>query len=360
MSALLYSEVEEDLRASVRALLAAHCAPEALLGRVEQPDLHDAKVWHGLGSELGVAGLAVPEHLGGAGAGWRETAVVLEELGRSLAPVPYLGSSVIATAVLLAAGETQLLPEVAAGRRIAALALPFATWPDAPLPDRLSIDGGTLTGRVQGVADARHADLLLVYAGGALHAVEAARVLRTPVTSLDLTRPLCDLDFAGTPYTTLAFGPDAERAVRAGLTAGAALLPSEMLGVAEWCLTAIVGYAKERYQFGRQIGSFQAVKHRLADLWIGVTQARAVARNAASALADGSPGVAAETALAKAFVSGVVVRTAEESLHLHGAIGFTWEHPMHLFLKRAKSTSLALGTADRHRAALAGLVNLPA
>jgi alkylation response protein AidB-like acyl-CoA dehydrogenase len=145
--------------------------------------------------------------------------------------------------------------------------------------------------------------------------------------------------------------------VTTALTTGAALLASEQVGLAQWCLDTTVGYLKNRYQFGRQVGSFQALKHRLADLWTRVAQARAVARYAAASIGTDDAAVAA--ALAQAYCAETAVLAAEECVQLHGGIGFTWEHPAHLYLKRAKSSAIALGTPDRHRAVLANLVNLP-
>jgi alkylation response protein AidB-like acyl-CoA dehydrogenase len=180
-----------------------------------------------------------------------------------------------------------------------------------------------------------------------------------PLVSLDMTRPLADLRLAGAGGRLLAQGPEALAAVDRALTAGAALLASEQLGVAEWALETTLAYVKIRHQFGRPVGSFQAVKHRLADLWVAVTQLRAVARYAADALAADSPDAPVAASIAQAFGSQVAVVAAEEAVQLHGGIGFTWEHPAHLFLKRAKSASIALGSADRHRTRLATLVDLP-
>lgn len=365
---LLYSDVEDDLRRELRALLTDRCPSADLPARVETEQAHDVGLWTALAGELGVAGLPVPMETGGAGAGWRETAVVLEELGRAAAPVPYLTSSVLATAALLAAGDDRLLPGTAAGDRIAALALPFSSPPDLPFPDTVAHAGGGLTGTVTSVAGALSADLLLVPASGddgpGLYVVDTAAagdtVRRTARCSLDLTRPLADVALHAAPATALVTGDEADRVLRRALTTGAALLASEQLGVAQWCLSTTVAYVQERHQFARPVGSFQAVKHRLADLWALVMQARAVARHAAAALDAGTADLRLEAALAKAFVSEVVVEAAETALQLHGGIGFTWEHPVHLYLKRAKSSALALGTADRHRAALARLVDLPA
>ncbi|MEV4565638.1 acyl-CoA dehydrogenase family protein [Nonomuraea sp. NPDC049419] len=348
---LLYSEVEEELRAAVRGLLADRCPPSAVLQRVEsQP--YDLDLWKTLAGEIGVAGLLVPEELGGAGASASEAAVVLEELGRAVAPVPFFTSSVLATRALLPTRDA-LLGELAEGRRTAALVVSFGA--SAYRPDRgasVRVDGGgRLSGSVTGVAGAEVADVLLVPVDGDLYAVEGdaieAGVVRV-VSSLDLTRPVATVTFTRT------------RARRVGacdlaavLRFGAGLLASEQLGVAEWCLQTTLAYVKERHQFARPVGSFQALKHRLADLWLDVVRARAAARNA---VADAS---SISVAVAQSWNAGVAVHAAEEALQLHGGIGMTWEHPVHLYLKRAKATEVALGTPGDHREALASLVDVP-
>jgi alkylation response protein AidB-like acyl-CoA dehydrogenase len=302
--------------------------------------------------------------------------VVAEEAGRAVAPVPYLGSAVVATTALLAAGDVQLLTALADGTATAVLAIPFAAAPGAsPQPTvRLGAptaqvaageDGYRLSGMVTGVADALLADVVLVPADGVpygLYAVRTAQpgVSLAPVVSLDMTRQLADLTLEEAPGRRVASGEAARQAVAAALAAGAAMLASELLGTAERCLEITVAYLKERRQFARPIGSFQALKHRVADLWVGVTQARAAARYGAACLAAGDPDAPVAVALAKAACSDVAVRAAQECVQLHGGTGFTWEHPAHLYLKRAKSSSIAFGTADRHRASLARLANLPA
>ncbi|WP_026406173.1 acyl-CoA dehydrogenase family protein [Actinomadura rifamycini] len=359
MTDLLYTEIENDLRASVREVLEDKAPWTAVLAGTEKDEPHDAALWTAVAAQLGCAGLPVPEDLGGAGASWRETAVVMEELGRAAAPVPFLTSSVVATAALLAAGERDLLGRLAAGEAIAVLAVPFAAAPGADPaagPGAPTLSGGALTGAVAGVADGMAADVLLVPAAGGLYAVDAAHARRTAVTSLDMTRRLADVAFDGAPARPVADGPDA---VRAALLTGAALLASEQLGIAERCLDDTVAYVKTRYQFGRQIGSYQALKHRLADLWTSITQARAAARYAASCAAAADPDLPVAAAVAQAHCSAVAVKAAEECVQMHGGIGFTWEHSAHLFLKRAKADSIALGSPDRHRAALAALADLP-
>ena len=355
MSDLLYSDVEEELRASVRSLLADRAGFEAVLSRIESAEPVDLKLWRALAVDLGVAGLPVAEADGGAGASWRETAVVLEELGRSVAPVPFLGNSVLAVAALLGTGDP-LLDAVAAGSRTATLAVPLSAHRAGDWT--VTADGDRLDGTVTSVVDAGCAEVLLVPTAAGLYAVDAADAERAPVVSFDLTRPLTDVTLRG--VTGRLVSADAAAAVGRALTAGAALLASEQLGVAEWCLTTTVEYVKTRRQFARQIGSYQAVKHRLADLWVSVTEARAVARYAADCLATGDPDLPVAAAVAQAFCSPVAVKAAEECVQLHGGIGFTWEHPAHLYLKRARSDAASLGSAAAHRAALAGLVALPA
>jgi alkylation response protein AidB-like acyl-CoA dehydrogenase len=365
---LLYGETETELRAAVRALFDDRCGWREVLARTETAQTYDTGLWRVLAAELGCAGLLIPESSGGTGASYREAAVVAEETGRAVAPVPFLGSAVVATATLLAAGDDELLPGLAAGTSTVALAVPFNVSPGVrPGPTiRLGGPGDAgyrLSGTVTGIADALPADVLLVPVDGVpygLYAVTASDASLTPVVSLDMTRQLADLTLAGVPGRRIASGPAAERAVAAALAAGAAMLAAEQLGLAERCLEITVAYLKERHQFARPIGSFQALKHRAADLWVGVTQARAAARYAAAALAAGDPDAPVAIALAKAACSDIAVRAAQECLQLHGGIGFTWEHPTHLYLKRAKSSSVGFGTADRHRASLAGLVNLPA
>jgi alkylation response protein AidB-like acyl-CoA dehydrogenase len=289
MTDLRYSDVEDDLRASVRQLLADHAG---------EPDL-----WRRLAVDLGLAGLAIPEEHGGAGATWREAAVVLEELGRALASVPFLGSAVVATAVLVHCGATDLLPGLAAGERTAALAVPFSTMPGGVSPT-VRVEGDRLTGTVTSVADAVGAGFLLVPTENELFAVEASDVHAEPVVSLDTTRPLVDLTLSEAHGRRLATGT---AAVDAGLRTGAGLLAAEQLGVADWCLNTTVAYVQGRIQFARPVGSFQAVKHRLADVWVAVAQARAASRYAADCLATGDPDVPVAVALAQAYCGPTAV-----------------------------------------------------
>ncbi|WP_327223577.1 acyl-CoA/acyl-ACP dehydrogenase [Streptomyces platensis] len=370
---LLYSEDEDALRAAVRSLLADRSDPATVLAGLESDVAYDTGLWHSLATEIGTAGLLVPEKLGGAGATAREAAVVLEEIGRAVAPVPYLTSAVLAVTALLGCERDRgdvaaSLTALAEGRTVGVLAVPLPTAPgglSGPASVRADA-GGALTGRVTSVADAAAAELLFVPAQGpdgpALYAVDpsAGGVRTDTVTPLDLTRPLGHLTFDGAPGRLLATGDRASATVDRALLTGAGLLASEQLGVAEWCLAETVRHTAERTQFGRPVGSFQALKHRMAALWLEVASARAAARNAADALATESPDAPVAVAVAQAYCAPVAVRAAEECVQLHGGIGMTWEHPAHLYLKRAKSDELALGSPGRHREALAGLVGIAA
>ncbi len=368
---LLYSDVEDDLRSAVRDLLTDRCPAPAVLARCDSDTPYDLELWRTLQVELGLAGLLVPEGLGGQGGSAREVGVVLEELGGAVAPVPFLGSAVLATSALLACDTADgqiaaLLGRLASGGATATLAVPLSTAPGGAFPQgvRAGTDG-ELSGRVTSVADAAVADVLLVPAvgpdGPGLYevAAETPGVRIAAATALDLTRCIADIELSEVRATRLAAGPVAEAAVDRALLTGAGLLASEQVGVAQWCLDETVAYLGQRRQFGRVVGSFQALKHRLADVWLEVVSARAAARAAADALATGAPDTAVLVAVAQAYCAPTAVHAAEECVQLHGGIGMTWEHPAHLRLKRAKSSEIALGTPGRHRTALAALVDLP-
>jgi alkylation response protein AidB-like acyl-CoA dehydrogenase len=383
---LLFSDTERALVDSVQSLLADRGDVDKALARTESGQTYDEGLWHSVAADLGCAGLLIPERDGGAGASYREAAAVAEVLAASVAPVPFLGSAVVATTALLsikpadassasAQAVSDLLSQLADGSVTAALAVPFAAGPGAAYPVTIRLTGtrpgdagngvARLSGLVSGVADALPAGVLLVPADGVPHGlylvdVAAAGVAKRPVTSLDMTRQLCDLSFDDAPGTLIASGTVASRALGAALAAGAGVIASEQVGLAQRCLDMTVAYVKERRQFARPVGSFQGLKHRLADLWVGITQARAASRYAAACLATDDPDVKVAVAIAKAYCSEVAVQAAQECVQMHGGIGFTWEHPAHLYLKRAKADSIAFGTPDAHRAALASLVNLPA
>ena len=398
---LLYSDAERALSDALASLLADRGGVDKALARVESAQTYDDKLWQAVAADLGCAGLLISERDGGAGASYREAAAAAEVLGSFVAPVPFLGSAVVATAALLsiasgapsdaasggrrlgstgtpftlAKAAADLLGRMADGGVTTALAVPFAAAPGSAFPASVRIAGPRpgdaatgvtrLRGMVTGVADALPAGMLLVPADGVPHGLylvdmSADGVAKAPVTSLDMTRQLCDLSFDDAPGTLIASGPAASQALDAALNAGAGILAAEQIGLAQRCLDMTVAYVSERRQFARPVGSFQGLKHRLADLWVAVTQARAASRYAAASLASGSPDAKVAVALAKAYCSEVAVNAAQECVQMHGGIGFTWEHTAHLYLKRAKADSIGFGTPDAHRAALASLVNLPA
>ncbi|MFG2292210.1 acyl-CoA dehydrogenase family protein [Streptomyces sp. NPDC048603] len=358
---LLYTDTEDGLRSAVRALLADHGGPAAVVARLEYPQPYDEGLWQTLAAGIGAAGLLIPEKLGGQGAGHREAAVVLEELGRAATPAPYLTSAVVATEILLAcvpesAEAADLLGRLAGGRGLCVAALPLTLGPGGPLPaDATPPAGGT----VKAVADAVAADTFLVHSASGLYAVPAEAVTLSPQVPLDLTRPLAAVTPREAAGTRLAGPETARAAVERGLLAGAGLLASEQLGLADWCLTETVAHLRTRHQFNRPVGSFQALKHRVAALWLETASARAAARAAADALATGAPDAPLLVSVAQAYCSGVAVRAAEECVQLHGGIGMTWEHPAHVYLKRAKADASAFGSAAFHRTRVAALTRLP-
>ncbi len=361
---LLADDVEDDLRTSLRRLLLGLATPERVASTFDGDHALGGEVWAALG-DLGLVGLLVPERCGGAGAGAREAAAVLHELGRHAAPAPYLSSAVVATTVLDRLGADDLLTELGTGL-VAALAVPVTAH---RAEQAVALEGhqdGTVSGAVRsvvGVAGGAPAGLLLVPVDGpdgpALVAVRTddPGVHVDDVVSLDMTAPLADLRLdraAGTPLPG-----DARDAVGRGLATGATLVASDLAGVATWSLATTVAYLGERRQFGRVVGGYQALKHRLADLYAEVEQATAAARYAAAALAADHPEAAVAGAVAKSWCSEVAVRAAEEAVQLHGGLGMTWEHPCHLHLKRAKAGASTLGSPAAHRDDLALLVDLP-
>src|ERR1700730_12452698 len=320
---LLYSDAERALSDALASLLADRGGLDQALARVESAQTYDDKLWQAVAADLGCAGLLIPERDGGAGASYREAAAAAEVLGRFVAPVPFLGSAVVATAALLSVAS-------GASRGVAAGSSASSGTPFTPAKAA--------------------ADLLAKMADGGVTAALAVPFATAPGSGFPAS-----IRVAGPPP-----GHAASRALDAALAAGAGILAAEQTGLAQRCLDMTVAYVKERKQFARPVGSFQGLKHRLAELWVSTTKDRAASRYAAACLATGSADAKIAVALAKAYCSEVAVQAAQECVQMHGGIGFTWEHPAHLLLKRAKADSIAFGTADAHRAALASLVNLPA
>jgi alkylation response protein AidB-like acyl-CoA dehydrogenase len=360
----------EGLRAVVRDFLAKRSAPEETRRLIESGTGYDPEVWAQAAQELGLPGLAVPEEYGGSGASHVELGLVFEEMGAVLYGGPFLASVGLAASALLQLGESpeaqearrSHLPGIAAGNTVATLA-----WA-GPDPSVSALNAASTRGswKISGTApivlDGADADLILVAAhssaGPSLFAVsgEAAGLARTPLTTLDSTRRLAELRFTDVPGQLLGIDGAAERPLRRTADLAALYLAAEQLGGAAKVLSAAVDYARTRIQFGRAIGSFQAIKHRCADMLIAVESARSVVYHGLWTAVHEPAGLPAASSLARAVASDAYQRAAADNIQIHGGIGFTWEHSAHLYLKRAKSSQLLFGSPARHRSRLAGLV----
>jgi alkylation response protein AidB-like acyl-CoA dehydrogenase len=357
----VFTDEQRELRTAVRKFCADQSDEQVVRRLMESDPGFDAKSWQRLGSELGVLGLSVPEELGGVGGTLVDQAVAVEELGAALFCGPVFGTVMLAIPALVAAGDTELLPALVEGTRTAAFAVgdKGGAFDPAAVTVTAAADGA-LTGTVERVVDAAAADELLVAATGpaglGLYAVDAAQTRRTALTTLDSTRRQATVVLDGTPARLVA-GPDsAERVITHALQVGSALLAAEQVGAAQHLLDLSVEYAKGRLQFGRPIGSFQAVKHIIADMLVEVEHARSAAYHAAWALGDGSDDPALAASIAQATASPAFATVATDTIQVHGGIGFTWEYQAQLYYKRAITDAALLGGAEQHRARIASLV----
>ncbi|EFL29097.1 acyl-CoA dehydrogenase [Streptomyces himastatinicus ATCC 53653] len=368
----LLSETDEQrqLRTVLRDLFRETSSPEDVRKHLATPRGYDEALWSRLAGEIGVHGLAVPEEYGGSGFTFAELAVVLEEVGRALCSAPLLPTVVLAAHALLYSGDRaaceQYLPRIADGALTATVAgfgEGFGDGEPIVTAERGSA-GWVLRGRADFVLDGAGADVILVRAatpdGPRLFACEPdpGTCRRTPRRVLDETRRQALVEFRGAPATPVGTAEGAEATVSATVDTGRAALAAEQIGGSGHALDATVEFVAQRHQFGRPIGSFQAVKHRLADVLVALEAARS-----ASAYATACAAVAPEqlpvAASAAAVVCSETFRLATaEYVQLHGGIGFTWEHPAHLYVRRARGAEVLFGTADRHRARLAALAGL--
>ncbi len=363
---------QDELRASVRRFLSDRAPLTRVRELMETEDGVDQAVWDQVGSQLGLLGLAIPEEYGGGGFTFAEQAIVLEELGAALYGGPFLASGVLAATALLAsqdeAARRDLLPGIASGETIATLAFTEDDGSWDPGTIRLAAtkagDGWRLDGHKSFVLDGGTAGLILVLAvadgGLSLFAVDAGAtgLARTVLPTLDQTRKLARLEFDGVAGRLIGSTGDAAAVMDRVLDVAAIALAAEQLGGAQRALDMAVEYAKVRHQFGRPIGSFQALKHRMADLLLEVESLRSAVNYAAAAVAENSEEVPVVASLVKAYASETYFHVAAENIQIHGGIGFTWEHDAHLYFKRAKSSELFLGDATYHRARLADRINL--
>jgi alkylation response protein AidB-like acyl-CoA dehydrogenase len=361
-----------ELRATVRDFLASKSAGQTVRDLMATPAGYDPAVWRQLSDQLGLTGLAVPEEYQGAGFGYVELGIVFEEMGRALLCAPYLSSVALAAEALLRctdeAARKDLLPGLATGTTIGTLALleQPGRWDEAGVRMHARRRGArwVLDGSKRHVVDGHIADLIMVGArtpaGVGLFAVDGAApgLQRVPVPTLDQTRRQAHLEFAGTPARLIGDEDDGWRVLRRVLDTAAILLAAEQVGGASRAVEMAAGYAGMRVQFGRPIGSFQAIKHKCANLLLEVECGRSAVYHAREAVAGAEPDGPLAAALAYAYCSQAFTRAAKDCIQIHGGIGYTWEHDAHLYLRRAKSSQLLFGPPARQRARLAELAGI--
>lgn len=365
------TDEQQELRRTARSFFELKSDEAQVRRAIETQDGYEPAVWQQMASQLGLQGLAIPEEFGGLGFGFVELGVVLEEAGRALLPGPFFGSVVLAGSVLMQCedhdAKTRYLPGIASGDTIATLAITEESgrWDAESIRLRADRQHETwiLNGTKTFVLDGCIADLILVVArtdsGISLFAVEASEHLaRRALSTLDPTRRQARLDFADTPAELIGTDGIAWPAVSRALDIAAAGLAAEQVGGAQRCLDLAVDYAKTRHQFGRPIGSFQAIRHKCADLMLEIECARGAAQYAVQAAANLAEELPAAASLAKAYCSDAYARAAAANIQIHGGIGFTWEHPAHLYFKRAKSSGYLLGDAAYHRRLLADRIGI--
>jgi alkylation response protein AidB-like acyl-CoA dehydrogenase len=363
-----FTDEHKELAATLRRFLQDK-SPSSEVRRVMRTEEgYDPLTWSALAGQLGLPGLVIPEKYGGSGAGPVELAIACEEMGRALLCAPFFATAVLAAQALLAAGDQaaqeEFLPAIADGATIATLAVfeDDGAWSaeGAATRARRTGDGYVLDGRKSIVLDGHTADLLLVVAradgGPSLFAVPggADGLARRPLQTLDMTRKQAALSLDGVPARLIGAEGSAADVLARTLRLAAVALAAEQVGGAQRCLDMSVEYAKIRMQFGRPVGSFQAIKHMCADMLLEVESARSAAYYAAWAAQDGSDQLPLLASLAKACCSEAYFRVAADNIQVHGGIGFTWEHDAHLYYRRAKSAELMLGTPQEHREIAAG------
>jgi alkylation response protein AidB-like acyl-CoA dehydrogenase len=362
------STQQQDLQRAARDFFRASSTTQDVRRLMDAEPGYDAAVWRRMAGELGLTGLAIPERYGGAGGSFLELAIAVEEAGYALAGGPLFASAVLASTCLQLSGDAdamaQYLPGIADGSQVATMAIvgDDGSWDPGGL-DGLTADadgdGYRLTGAKSYVLDGQAATLVLVLAraaeGPTLFAVEggAEGLTRTALPVLDGTRRMSRLQFAAVPGRIVGVAGEAEPVIARLLQAAAVALAAEQVGGIRRCLDMAVDYAKVRIQFGRPIGSFQAVKHMCADMYTLLETARSAALYAAWCVANDSGEVPVVASLAKAYCSEAYYKVAADNIQVHGGIGFTWEHDCHLFFKRASASLHYLGSPQYHRELIA-------
>jgi alkylation response protein AidB-like acyl-CoA dehydrogenase len=363
-----FTNEQEQFRSEIRRFLNDNSPTTEVRRLMETEEGYDPRVWRQMSEVLALPGIHIPEEYGGAGFGMVELCIVTEEIGRALLCAPYFSTAVLAGSAILNAGtETQksgFLPDIAKGARPAALAItePNGSWDLSEIevvatPDG---DGYRLDGVKSFVVDGHVAELLIVAArepktvgreglGLFTLAANASGVERRLLKSMDATRKMARIDFSGAHANLLGNLHEGARPISRTLDQAAIALANEMVGGAQTVLDSALKYAKLRVQFGRTIGSFQAIKHKCADMLLDVELAKSAAYYAAQAAAVDDSEWPALASLAKAAASETYLRTAAECIQIHGGIGFTWDNDTHLWFKRAKSSEVFLGQPSYHR-----------
>jgi alkylation response protein AidB-like acyl-CoA dehydrogenase len=372
-----FSEEQDQLRDAVRKFLEAK-SPETEVRRLmETTEGYDPAVWSQMANELGLQGLHVPEEFGGQGFTWVELGIVLEEMGRALLCAPYFSTVVLAANAILNAGtddqRKSLLPGIASGETIATLAFtePNGKWDASGITLEAAGTGetATLSGTKMFVLDGHTADLIVVVARAAgtsgedgisfyTVAGDASGLTRTALATMDQTRKQAKLEFDNVEAQLLGTAGAGWAALSKTLDQAAVGLCNEMVGGGQFVLDESVQYAKDRVQFGRPIGSFQAIKHKCADMLLEIESAKSAAYYASWAAAEDNDELPVVASLAKAYCSDAYFHAAAENIQIHGGIGFTWEHNAHLYFKRAKSSEILLGDATYHRELLAQRIGI--
>ena len=377
-----FSEEQEELRRSVRRFLDDKSPVTEVRRLMDTTEGYDPKVWAQMGNELGLQSLHIPEAYGGQGYSFVELVVVLEEMGRSLLCAPYFASVCLAANAILNAGteeqKSALLPGIASGETIATLAFtePSGKWDAAGITMEATPSSGpdgsggyTLDGTKMFVLDGHTAGLIVVAARSAgsggtegisffTVAGDAAGLTRTALPTMDQTRKQAKLEFSGVKAQLLGEEGAGWAALSKTLDQVAVCLAAEQVGGAQRCLDMSVEYAKVRIQFGRPIGSFQAIKHKCADMLLEVESSKSAAYYAGWAAAEDNDELPVVASLAKSYCSEAYFHAAAENIQIHGGIGFTWEHDAHLYFKRAKSSEIFLGDATYHRELLAQRIGI--
>ncbi len=354
-----FTEDQTMIRDSARDFLGERADHAHLRSTLESNAGWDKALWQDI-SEMGWPGLSLAEEYGGSALGPIELCIVLEEMGRVLAPIPFFETVLAAELLKDTASpdmQARLLPHIASG----ALRITQARMEDSAA----YLQDGALHGAIRFVPFAQAANLFLLplctKQGTELYALPAdlPGLRLNHFTSLDLTRPYSDLHLENVAVTAdHLITRDAGAALLKNRAMAAGLLAAEQVGGMDACLKLTVDYAQQRIQFGRAIGSFQAVKHRMADMAMLIEGAKSAAYYAAAAMADNLEELFEAASVARAYCSDAYIRCASDAIQLHGGIGFTWEHPAHLYFKRARAAATLLGTADQHREVLARIIGL--